>query len=150
MGLINWCNNNQGFLSFVLSCFTLLTSIIAIILSLISYKNEYKKTFTIHSMILCDDSKSNNLIVNIVNTGNKPLGIKYIYILFDNCHINCNCHSKYNSKVLMPSESISLTFDLEYGYIKPFIEKHNYEDFIKHFIIYVTDSDGKKHYCNGH
>lgn len=147
MDFINWCNNNQGFLSFLLSCSTLITSIVAIILSLINYINEYRKRFSIYSIILIDGSKSNNLRINIVNTGNKPLGIQHVDILFKKCHLTCNCQSNYQSKVLMPSESISLSFDLDFDYIKSFIDNHNYEDFTKYFNIYATDSNGKKHYC---
>lgn len=43
MEIIEWCNNNQGFISAILSLLTLIVSIIAIIISIVTSRLPFKK-----------------------------------------------------------------------------------------------------------
>ena len=49
MEIIQWCNNNEGFLTMLLSLFTLVTSIIAIIVSIKTAQLPYKKKIDINT-----------------------------------------------------------------------------------------------------
>ncbi len=147
MDFIEWCNLNQGFLSFVLSCLTLLTSIIAIVLSLLNYLKQYNRKISVFSTILITGDKTENLWIDIVNLSEKSVGIQYITIMYNGHCLCCKCNEKIDLRMLAPLEKVSLKFDLDYK----IIEELNGDDlskvYKKHFKIYVTDSFGKKYYC---
>lgn len=45
MEIIEWCNNNQGFISAILSLLTLIASIIAIIISIVTSRLPLRKSY---------------------------------------------------------------------------------------------------------
>jgi len=141
MDFINWCNANQGFLSFALSLFTILLSIIAIIISIINFRVQYKKNLSVDSYFLLDDS--NKLVVYIVNNGYIPLGIERVSLSYKNVFL---CYkAKYNrdKKRLMPTESLTVEYIIDKKYIDILSdEKQN-----KLFIIKVKDTYGKEYTC---
>ena len=147
MNFIDWCNNNQGFLSFLLSCLTLLTSIIAIILSLLNYLKQYRNKLSIFSTILITGDKKENLWVDIINLSNKPLGIQQLSIVYDGCHLNCRCNNKINYRTIAPLERISLKYDLDIKIINELNGDNLSKIYSQHFKIYATDFYGKKYYC---
>lgn len=147
MNFIEWCNCNQGFWAFLLSLFSFLLSAIAIIYSIINYINENKKKLSVNCSILIDGSKENNLIVHVANVGNKPLGIGHVNIKYDNCYLSCKCNTIHCPKIIMPAETFTLKYDLEYKYIKECCKNNHYNQINNHFEIYLVDSFGNKHKC---
>ena len=47
--IIEWCNNNSGFIQSILACLTLLASLIAIVVSIKTSKIPYKKRMLLTS-----------------------------------------------------------------------------------------------------
>lgn len=147
MSFIEWFNINQGFWAFILSLMSFILSAIAIVYSIINYKNDNKKEFNVFASVMIPNNNKSKIFITVINVGNKPLGLEQISIIYKNCHLSCKCNEKYQSKVLMPSESLHLTFDLETTYLEDIIEAFDYDMLNKNFNIYVTDSYELKHYC---
>ena len=47
----------------------------------------------------------------------------------------------------MSAETVTLKYDLDLKYIDEYCRENKYEQFNKHFKIYIIDSYGNKHYC---
>lgn len=72
MDVIDWCNNNIGFVSLLLSALTLLVSILAIVISIHTAKLPYKKKLlvTTGSYIHTVD-RSLGIYISATNVGNR-------------------------------------------------------------------------------
>ncbi len=147
MKFIDWCNCNQGFLSFILACLSFLLSAIAIVYSIINFTSDNKKKFNVNGSIIIDGSKKNNLIISVANTGNKPIGIERVSIVYDNCYLSCKCNTTFWPKTLMPAESFTLKYDLDTKYIEKCIKSNADKQLNKHFKICVIDTIGNEHKC---
>ncbi len=85
---VNWCNENQGFLTFLLSAFTILLSIIAIIVSINTARLPYKKRVLLNIeykyalLTNSDEMAPYQLRLSIINIGNSPIGIKSLALGF--------------------------------------------------------------------
>ena len=79
--LIIWCNSNEGFLAFILSSVTIILSIIALIISMISIRAPYKKKVRVEAACTFDD-KEKKVYVWITNVGNKVISIRQINVLY--------------------------------------------------------------------
>lgn len=87
---IQWCNENQGFLTIVLSALTLLVSIIAIIVSLHTARLPYKKKLLVKTGNTIS-SIGLGLHVTATNVGNRNIKISNIGFLIGNqIYINKN------------------------------------------------------------
>lgn len=79
--VIDFCNNNIGFVEALLSLLTLFISIIAIVVSLCTARLPYKKKTLIrfHSCFLITDYVSDNYFysVGITNIGNIPVYLQF-------------------------------------------------------------------------
>lgn len=71
---IEWCNNNQGFMSFILSIVTIAISVIAILVSIRMAYLPYLKKVKVIPSAYCSSGK---LLVDIIicNYGNAQIGI---------------------------------------------------------------------------
>lgn len=136
MNFIEWCNNNQGFLSFLLSTITLILSIIAIVVSIITMKNPYKKRIIVEASCMYDGSE-NKVYVWISNVGNKVISVKQIDIIYNNVHIGGTANIKTEKRILKSSE-------IKEYIVKAFIAKNNVEDFIENGKVIVTDTENQK------
>lgn len=135
MSFINWCNENQGFLSFVLSFLTFLTSIVAIIISLISIRLPYKKKINVEGACRID-IKTNKVHVYISNVGNKVISIKQISIIYQGVHIGGTGSFKEDERILKPSE-------LKEFILNAHLTDKNIDDFIDNGQIIVEDTENK-------
>lgn len=76
MEIIEWCNNNQGFISAILSLLTLIASIIAIIISIVTSRLPFKKKLLLTSgSFIGIGFKCTGTHVTVTNVGN----LKYFY-----------------------------------------------------------------------
>lgn len=88
--IIEWCNINNGFLTGILSLFTLIVSIIAIIASIRTAKLPYKKKLKLSSSFdiaffqnpVTGESGSQiiGVSVNVANIGSRNINISYLGI----------------------------------------------------------------------
>lgn len=80
---IKFCNNNQGFLSAVLSFFTIITSIIAIAVSLHTARLPYRKKLLLEFKDVYfvptygTELIFNGCAVEVTNIGNMPISLEY-------------------------------------------------------------------------
>lgn len=74
---IDWCNNNVGFISIVLSALTILVSIIAIVVSIRTARLPYKKKVKVTSGSYIS-SESLGCYVTATNIGNRKIKIENI------------------------------------------------------------------------
>ncbi|MDD3222559.1 MAG: hypothetical protein EOM34_12305 [Clostridia bacterium] len=83
MDFIEWCNNNMGFASLLLSALTLFVSALAIIVSLHTAKLPYKKNILISTGSYIS-SDGIGIHVTATNIGNRKVKIRKMGILIDN------------------------------------------------------------------
>ena len=138
--IIEWCNNNQGFVSAILSLLTLIVSIIAIIISVNTANNAYKRKLAVSggtSMGIGFDFTG--LHVTVVNVGNMPVMIKNIGIKIGK-EIYINVNTITESRVLLkPTETTSQYFgDNNLKSIKGISP-------YKKAYAYVEDTEGRKY-----
>ena len=80
---IEFCNNNQGFVSAILSFFAILISVIAIVVSIHAAHLPYRKKLWLGHKVLCNyNSKTNKLesggyIIEVTNVGNVPISLEF-------------------------------------------------------------------------
>lgn len=80
--IIKWCNDNQGFLSAVLSLGTLFVSVIAIIISICTFRLPYKKKLLVTTgRYVGVGIDSIGIHVTATNIGNRSLKIKNMGLL---------------------------------------------------------------------
>ena len=89
MSFIEWCNQNVGFASLVLSALTLIVSIVAIIVSIHTARLPYKKKMLITSGSCISPVKGMDLYITITNIGNRNVTIKNVgYLIGKMVYIN--------------------------------------------------------------
>ena len=90
--LINWCNLNQGFLSFILSSLTIILSIIAMGISLRIGKIPYKRKLKIIPFAYCSADGKIFMEIIITNCGHSEIGIEHIKIMDNLCSLRVRLH----------------------------------------------------------
>lgn len=99
--IIKWCNDNQGFLSAVLSLGTLLVSIIAIIISVCTSRLPYKKKLLVTTgSYVGFGIDSLGIHVTATNIGNRNLKIKNMGLLI-NKQIYTNFKTIADSQIIL-------------------------------------------------
>ena len=88
VNIVEWCNNNSGFFSGILSLLTLVVSIIAVIISIHTARLPYKKKLVLNSNIsflfsidnLSEQtiSKFNGISIEATNIGNRNINISFL------------------------------------------------------------------------
>ena len=79
---IKWCNLNQGFIEFVLSCLTLLVSIIAIVISISTARLPYKKKLMLtFGTYIGVGIEAYGIYVAVTNIGNRNVRIQSLGLL---------------------------------------------------------------------
>lgn len=114
VGFIEWCNQNQGFLMAIMSSCSLLVSITAIVISVITARIPYRKTVSLWSYNDWD-SETDMYTVNIfiTNIGNRGLRIRsaQVYLngeLLGDAHIEGS-----GSRYLPPTDTLKLTVSFQ-------------------------------------
>ena len=139
--IIWWFNENEGFLSFLLSICTIL-------LSLKIAKMPYKKK--IIGTIWLDGKAEQNCFkgnASVTNVGRIPVHIKSIEVtdkkrkVIESFMINTNVGQ--NCTTLMPGENVMV-----YGSFKNNVFEKHYLDLNGHIKLKITEIDGKKHYVS--
>lgn len=112
MNFIDWCNNNMGFASLLLSTLTLFVSVLAIVVSIHTAKLPYKKKVLVTAGSYITDG-SVGIYVTATNVGNRNIKIKTIGILLGKM-VYVNKNSLFDSKVILTQgDETSQYFDLE-------------------------------------
>lgn len=111
MDIVQWCNNNEGFISAILSILTLIISIIAIYSSIKLAFLPYKKSILINPVYGIREDKY-YLELNVANSGNKLIGISYITIKYKDTYIGGNDEQKF----IAPSKTKRFFIDMELKY----------------------------------
>lgn len=112
MNFIEWCNNNMGFASLLLSALTLFVSILAIIVSIHTAKLPYKKKLLVTSGSYFTDG-SIGIHITASNVGNRNIKIKTIGILMGKM-VYVNKNSLFDDQVILTQGDVtSQYFDLE-------------------------------------
>ena len=138
--IITWCNINQGFVDAILSLFTFIASIIAIVISIITAKLPYKRKISVSGgTTIGVGFDFTGLHVSAVNVGNVPIMIKNIGIkVGKKTYININTVSE--SKIMLkPTETTSQYFNS--NDLKIFNSENPY----KKAFAYVEDTDGNSY-----
>lgn len=94
LNIINWCNNNQGFLEAITLFLTLPISIGAVYSSIKLAYLPYKKSIILDYFITVENSQY-NFNIAIVNSGNKLIGISSISIKYKKTDIGSTCTKKF-------------------------------------------------------
>lgn len=95
MTFVEWCNNNQGFITAIFSLLSLLISTTAIVISILTSKLPYKKAVRVSSgsYFGVGEGMENQqgVYVNVLNVGNVPINIVEVGLLHGKKHcINTN------------------------------------------------------------
>ncbi len=150
MEFICWCNENNGFLTAVLSIIGLLLSMIAIVVSVSTARMPYKKRLLLGSSILISASlipgistttQTAGLSVSATNVGNRTITITYLGIaikkegrLYKLNPINRDFRS---SAKLSPSEMHEVQF-----YKEELIDALKRENKATKLYIFANDTEG--------
>lgn len=137
---INWCNNNEGFTSAVLSTLTLIVSLIAIIVSIKTAQKPYKRKLAINGGTSVGIGFGfKGIHITAVNIGNIPVMIKTIGIKVGKDKI-INRNTITQSQILLkPTETTTQYFSKnELTIFKEY--KMN-----KRIYAYVDDTEGKNY-----
>lgn len=135
--LIQWCNENVGFATIVLSALTLLVSVIAVIVSIRTARLPYKKIIKIETGSYLSTDGGSGLHVTAINCGNMDFTISSMgFITNDKQRIvNFRSTNQYPFR-LRNGEQVSEYFTDEAPEIQSL--KSN-----RRIYAYVEDSEGK-------
>jgi hypothetical protein len=75
IGMIQWCNANEGFTSATLAVMSIIFSAIAIVVSIKTARMPYRKSLLVNIYGLCDGHEEYDLPIIVVNTGTRPICI---------------------------------------------------------------------------
>ncbi len=135
--VIQWCNDNVGFATIVLSSLTLLVSVIAIIVSVRTARLPYKKMLKIETGSYLTTDDESGLHVTAINCGNIDFTINSMGFIGKGNQFMVNFHSKNQYPLrLKNGDQVSEYFtDAE-----PAVQHLKMN---KKIIAYVKDSEGK-------
>lgn len=135
-----WCNQNQGFLSAILSLLALLLSVLTIVMTYRLGRMPYKKKVKMIP-VLYKNNEDFYINLTLINSGNATLCVKNIGI-FNNEMLNIGLPDEWEFITLKPCDyykvQIRLYDDLEN------IET-NQLDLNNHIIIVADDVDGRRY-----
>lgn len=139
--VIEWCNNNTGFATIVLSILTLIVSIIAIFVSLSTARLHYKKKILVErgSFISADDI---GFHVTATNVGNRQVKISSIGFKI-NSYVYINKFTLHESQiVLSQGETTSQYYEIQD--FKRTLAEMKVSNYTKVYA-YVKDTEGTEY-----
>lgn len=148
MAFIEWCNNNQGFITAIFSLLSLLISTTAIVISILTSKLPYKKAVKVSSGSYFGVGEGiknqQGVYVNVLNVGNVPINIVEVGLLHGKKHcINTNTIAEARG-VLKQMESVEHFFS-------SVALKETFKAKKGRVYAFVKDAEGqtyKKYLCN--
>ena len=135
--IIQWCNENVGFATIVLSILTFMVSLIAVVVSIKTAQLPYKKMVKIETGDYFATGGDTGIHVTAINCGNMDFTIRQMGLVVQGKQllINTNSNNQYPVR-LKNGEQISEYFT----YSNPLIQNLKYSHKI---VAYVKDSEGK-------
>lgn len=138
MEIIEWCNNNQGFISAILSLLTLIVSIIAIIISIVTSRLPFKKKL----LVTCGSFigigfEGTGIHVTVTNVGNRNIFIKNLGIKVEG-QVFTNMKTIEESRIMLNSGETTT----QYFYNSEFSVFSKIQQNKKAYA-YAEDSEGK-------
>ena len=141
MNFIDWCNNNMGFASLLLSALTLFVSILAIVVSIHTAKLPYKKKLLVSAGSYFTDG-SLGIHITATNVGNRNVKIKNIGILMGKM-VYINKNSLFDSQVILSQGDVtSQYYDIDD--LRSAIATNNISPSTR-MIALVEDTEGKRY-----
>ena len=141
MNFIDWCNNNMGFASLLLSALTLFVSILAIVVSIHTAKLPYKKKLLVAAGSYFTDG-SLGIHITATNVGNRNVKIKNIGILMGKM-VYINKNSLFDSQVILSQGDVtSQYYDIDD--LRSAIAANNISPSTR-MIALVEDTEGKRY-----
>lgn len=141
MNFIDWCNNNMGFASLLLSALTLFVSILAIVVSIHTAKLPYKKKLLVSAGSYFTDG-SLGIYITATNVGNRNVKIKNIGILMGKM-VYINKNSLLDSQVILSQGDVtSQYYDIDD--LRSAITANNIAPSTR-MIALVEDTEGKRY-----
>ena len=155
---INWCNDNQGFLTFILSAFTIIISIIAIFVSFQTARLPYRKRAILnstHSYIISSNSNVRipfQIELAFSNVGNCPVGLNTLTIGFKHNSIMVKLASlsdgSFQEQIVEPAGTVKFSYSYStiIEYLSTEIKKSNgIINVNTKLYIYARDTEGKNY-----
>ncbi len=141
MDIVNWCNNNLGFLTAILSVLTVFFSFIAIVVSIRTARLPYKRKILLKLSFVASigGGNKNYAQVEAVNVGQLPIKVESIGLMFKK-EYTYNFDTVSDSlKIIGRSESTSHMMDIES--LQKLFSQKKYSD---NMMIYgfIKDSEG--------
>lgn len=141
MNFIDWCNNNMGFASLLLSALTLFVSILAVVVSIHTAKLPYKKKLLVSAGSYFTDG-SIGIHITATNVGNRNIKIKTIGILMGKV-VYVNKNSLFDSQVVLAQGDVtSQYYDIEDLRVSVALNKISPST---RMIAMVEDTEGKRY-----
>lgn len=141
MDFIEWCNNNLGFASLLLSALTLLVSIIAVFVSICTARLPYKKKLVVSTGSYISEG-SIGIHITSANVGNRNVKIQKIGILMGK-YIYINKNSIFDSQVILEQEDLaSQYYDIDE--LKSAVLSNKIPPSVN-MIALVEDTEGKRY-----
>ncbi len=153
---INWCNDNQGFLTLILTFFTILVSVIAICVSIRAAKLPYKKQIKLAAKYTYGVSTEGLtptplfMELYITNVGHFPIGIESLSIGLILKHkllkLSDTIKNNFDSQIIEPSNLKSIRIDYRRFY-NFFMEELDQKRIKRKqtLYIYAVDYEGKNY-----
>lgn len=135
--IIQWCNENVGFATIILSVCTLLVSVVAIVVSIKTARLPYKKLIKIEAGSYFGTDGDTGLHVTAINCGNMDFTISNMGFVAQGNQllINTNSYNQYPVR-LKNGEQVSEYFTDRESLIQNLKSQHK-------VVAYVKDSEGK-------
>ena len=136
--IVEWCNENVGFATVILSVLTLLVSIIAIVVSIRTARLPFKKAIRIEAGSYFTTDNETGLQVTVINCGNMDFSISNMGFIAENKQLMINTRSQNTYPVRIKNgEQVSEYFN---GNV-PEIQRLQSSN--KRIFAYVKDTEGK-------
>ncbi len=136
MNVIEWCNNNSGFVSAILSVVGIMISVIAVVVSIHTARMPYAKKIALSAGNYFTTDGSFGYHVSATNVGNRPVLITKIgFSVGDKIMVNPRTIGE-SQKILHTAENTSQYFSIEE--MKSGVSRLNGKVYA-----YVEDSEGK-------
>lgn len=135
--VVQWCNENVGFATIVLSALTLMVSIVAIVVSIKTAQLPYKKLLKIETGSRFTIDGEIGLYVTAINCGNMDSTMQSMGFISKEKKfiINVNSNNQYPAR-LHNGEMITEFFTIRASEIQNLLSYHK-------IIAYVKDSEGR-------
>lgn len=150
--LIDICNNNEGFVSAILSCTTIIISVIAIFISIRTAKLPFRKKLKLSGSIGLaigegiESAAIDGYYVSACNVGNRAVNISFLGLALDKNNkrnrkemdLFHNIRASNKSETpLMPTETFDVKYDTQ-GLVSSLLK----QNLSRNIYLYASDTEG--------